>query len=95
MLHFSASLFCAYCPHVSIPIYGVNRLFPFFVTFAPVFSQSRPYLVTIATRAKQPLFFTTRHHGLQNGIQHLSADAWKRCVKRSPNIDRSCNFMQV
>ena len=34
-----------HCSHVSTPKYGVNRLFSFGVTFAPVFSQSGPALL--------------------------------------------------
>ena len=64
--------------------------FVFELHLLPCLANQRPCLVTMATRSKQPLFFTTRHHGLQYGIQHSSADIWESCVKRSPNIGRFC-----
>ena len=71
LLHYFVRIVLMYLPPQKN---GANQLFRFWVTFAPVFSQSGACLVTMATRAKQPLFFTTRHHGLQYGIQHTSTD---------------------
>ena len=66
-----ASLLCAYLFYVCTP----NKVVSF---LSYICSRVQPIKgLTMATRIKQPLFFTTWHHGLQHGIQHSSADIEK------------------
>ncbi len=64
--------------------------FVFELHLLPCLANQRPCSVTMATRVKRQAFFKTRHHGLQYGIQHLSADIWESCVKCSHNIGPIC-----
>ena len=60
-----ALLFCVCCSHVSTQSMVSIGCLIFELHLLPCLGNQRPCLVTMATEAKQPLFFTTRHHGLQ------------------------------
>ena len=76
------SLFCVLLIALMYPtrpkIWCQSRVgyFSFELHLLPCLAIEGPCLVTMATKAKQQLFLTTRHHGLWYGIQHLSADIW-------------------
>ena len=73
------------CPPPNMVAIGC---FVFDLHLLPYLANQVPCLVTMPTRAKQLLFFITRHNGLQYGIQHSSADIWESWVKRSLNTYR-------
>ena len=81
---------CVLFPCTLPPNMNTMGYFVFELHSLPVLANQRPCSVTMVTRVKKQMFFKTRHHGLQYGIQHLSADIWESCVKCLHTIGRFC-----
>ena len=82
-----ASFLCVLFPCVFLQIW-CQSIVSFLRYICSIFSQSLALLGYHGNQNKTTTFFITRHHGLQYGTQHSSADIWESCVKRSPNIYR-------